>query len=255
VIISFRRVNWDSLSGCEVPEDCVHLWATRLDAWGDLNPSRSERERADSFVFERDQRRFIVSHAILRHVLAAYVGIGPDAISYEYGPHGKPALASGRDSSGVQFNLSHSEELGVIALAKRPVGVDIELISEESDFEAIAEQFLTIHERQALGKLPQTDRRAKLPFCWTRKEALLKGIGAGFFLPMNSFAINATSEGPLQTICPPLDGCPEDSTWTLVDFQPAESFVGSVAIPFEPLTIQGFFLEGRRVTTDQKNST
>ena len=57
--------------------------------------STEEQTRAARFAFERDRQRFMLSHGLLRLILARYVGEAAGQLQFETGAHGKPAY-SGR---------------------------------------------------------------------------------------------------------------------------------------------------------------
>lgn len=70
------------------------------------------------------------SWPILCRVLGHYLDPAPEAEELEYGEHGKPRL---REPRGIEFNLSHSKRLIVVAVAGRAVGVDVEAIVLKRD--------------------------------------------------------------------------------------------------------------------------
>src|SRR6185436_3144973 len=76
-----------------------------------------ERARADRFHFERHARRFTVARAFLRSTLGAAIGRPPESLEFVFAEYGKPSLAGGE----IEFNLSHSHELAVLAIAETPV--------------------------------------------------------------------------------------------------------------------------------------
>jgi hypothetical protein len=91
-----------------------------------------ERARSARFVRTTDRRRFVLAHAGLRLFLARCLDIDPTAVRYEHGVHGKPRLAP--DLPPLEFNLSHSGRLGLVAVARDlSVGVDIEQVREVPD--------------------------------------------------------------------------------------------------------------------------
>jgi len=51
-----------------------------------------EKNKADSFKFDKDKNCFIVSHVLLRTLLGKYLSISPKLIKYKYNRYGKPSL-------------------------------------------------------------------------------------------------------------------------------------------------------------------
>lgn len=148
-----------------------------------------ERARAARFVRPPDRRRFVLAHAGLRLFLARCLDIDPTAVHYENGVHGKPRLGSGLPS--LEFNLSHSGGLGVIAVARnRSVGVDVEQVRDMSDALSIADTHFSAAEREVLRSLPPAERRDAFFRCWTRKEAVIKAVGEGLGRALASFEVD-----------------------------------------------------------------
>jgi 4'-phosphopantetheinyl transferase len=129
--------------------------------------SDDERERASRLA---SAPRWIVARAALRIVLAGHLGLHPSDVEFGAGPHGKPELVG----SALRFNLSHSGDLALIALAEDvEVGIDVERTSRRSK---AVERALTDGERATLS---ETDRHTGLLRIWCRKEALAKALGGG----------------------------------------------------------------------------
>ena len=85
------------------------------------------------------------------------------------------------ECSACYFSLSHSGNVAAVAVAKEPVGVDIEAWNEARFTDALAEKIATAREREALDC---TDRkRAALNALWTKKEAIFKRMGERAFRP------------------------------------------------------------------------
>ena len=101
--------------------------------------------------------------------------------------HGRPW------AEGVAFNVSHSGEVGLIAVAAagRRVGIDVQQIRETTDFTALAARFFHPDEAAAIG-----DRRDAFFRCWTRKEAVVKALGLGLQHPLGSFVVDVDAQGP-----------------------------------------------------------
>jgi len=171
--------------------DC-RLWQVDLDdapapqMLGSISPG--EQARAQRFVFERDRRRFLAAHAALREVLAHERGIDAGALRFCEGLHGKPSL---QDMPDLHFNLSHSQAVGLIAVADAAeVGIDVEVLRPMPDALALAEAHFSENERRALQAMtPGAERDMAFFRGWTRKEACLKAIGAGLSLDTRSFEV------------------------------------------------------------------
>jgi len=164
-------------------ETSVQVWAVRLDDPGidverghDLL-SLAERERAARFKFAKHRRRYVAAHAALHEILGRYLRAQPRRLSFEVGANGKPKLTG---ETGIDFNLSHSEEMALIAVGRgRELGVDIEQVREKFEFEEVAERFFSAKEVAALRALPPALQRRAFYKCWTSKEAFLKAKGTG----------------------------------------------------------------------------
>jgi 4'-phosphopantetheinyl transferase len=177
----------------------VHVWCVRLDS-GELGPagdvlSHDERSRAARFHFERDARQFSRSHVALRTILARYRDVEPAMLRFAAGPHGKPALDP---PSSLRFNLSHSGERALVALAwGREVGVDIEdrrnpkrQHHDATSLLALVRATFSDAEVRALEALESSAVERAFFRCWTRKEALVKATGRGLSFDLRSFDVS-----------------------------------------------------------------
>ncbi len=151
-----------------------------------------ERERARRFAFADDRRRYQMAHAALRLVLGHCLDEDPHALRFERGRHGKPRLA--RHLSDLEFNLSHSGERGLIAVARRDVGIDIEVHRPDVEIEKLAALVLSTAEQCAFNGLPGGSRRAAFYRAWARKESFVKAIGEGLTCPLDSFDVSLEDE-------------------------------------------------------------
>jgi 4'-phosphopantetheinyl transferase len=153
--------------------------------WGDPQTgslAEWERERAARFRFEKDARRYLVSHAALRQLLGQHLGMPPAQVPLQTTPLGKPFI----QGHPVHFNMSHSEDWGLIGLHHRQIiGVDIELHHTIHEIEALARQNYTAAEWAAVQT--SLDPLDAFLTCWTRKEACLKALGSGFSIEPGRF--------------------------------------------------------------------
>lgn len=164
--------------------DEVHLWLASLQP----PPERlatlaalltvDERERAARFRFPEHRDRFIAGRGLLRELLGAYLARPAAALRFSKGSRGKPTLAGEHDGD-LRFNLSHSGERVLYAVACREVGVDLEAMDRRLDYAAIAERICTPSEWAAFQKLSAEQARERFFACWTRKEAIVKALGDG----------------------------------------------------------------------------
>jgi 4'-phosphopantetheinyl transferase len=186
---------WDPRAASILPGE-VHVWRAPLDRpagevrdlEGVLSPD--EHRRAAGYCFDRDRRRFMVAHGLLRHVVGRYTGIAPERLAFANGLNGKPRLTGGRERTPLHVNLSHSDELALFAVAAdREVGIDVERIRLFADVEGIASSFLTSGEYAALAAQPLDRRDAAFFSYWTCKEAYVKGLGEGLSWPLNRFEV------------------------------------------------------------------
>jgi 4'-phosphopantetheinyl transferase len=154
-----------------VADLAVPAWveAALFDVLGD-----DEQGRAKAFRLEHLRRRFTVSHAMVRSLVAERVGQDAASLRFVTGPHGKPALAS----AGVEFNLAHSGERALVALSDaQPVGVDIEEFRVIKNVHGVAQRILSPAEFEAFQHA--VDPATFVLDHWTRKEAVLKACGDG----------------------------------------------------------------------------
>lgn len=150
-----------------------------------------ERRRADRLIADAPRRRFTLARAGLRRILARYLVVEPHALRFDAGPHGKPYIAG----ADVRFNLSHSGDWALVALARnREVGIDIERIDASRATLAIAARFFSPHEQAALARA--TDPVAAFFRCWSRKEAVIKALGEGLACPLDSFDVDLDEQQP-----------------------------------------------------------
>lgn len=160
--------------------DGVHIWRAALDeaGWPDATwlPA-PERERAAAFLREQPRRRWVAARWALRRVLESYLGEPAAAIELELGDRGKPRL---RNSNGIEFNLSHSSGLALVAVTEgREVGVDVELIEPERDLLALAERALPQEDAAIVRAASESERADVFYAAWTRHEARVKCLGTG----------------------------------------------------------------------------
>ncbi len=211
----------------------VHVWRVPLclpDArieglWHTLDAT--ERRKAESYRFERHRRRYIAATGALRSLLGRYMGVQAAGVRFVYGAHGKPILAAER---AIEFNLSHSGDLALCAVARgRALGVDVERLRAIDEAEGIAEQFFAPGERAALRELPPSARAEAFLRCWTCKEAYLKARGEGLTASLDRFEVTFASGEPAVGLRVP--GEPQEAArWSVRALSPLPDYVGAVVV-------------------------
>jgi 4'-phosphopantetheinyl transferase len=177
--------------------DTVHVWRVFIpDApVADLSKvlSEEERARADRYMHARDRNQFIVVRGWLRCLLGHYLRRPPEEISFVYGPQSKPVIAG--SDSGIQFNVSHSADLGVLAFCRdREVGVDVELIEQRFDVLDLARSCFSSVEQTSLKNLPSDQKLERFFQFWTAKESYIKALGGGLSIPLQEFSVDLRPE-------------------------------------------------------------
>lgn len=217
----------------------VHVWRATLDRPPQVTErmlrllSADERERAARFHFARDRSRFIVGRAVLRTLLARYLGAAPEELAFQYGEFRKPALPG-----GPAFNLSHSGAVALYAFsAYTEVGIDVELDDADFASERIAERFFSPAEVQALRSLPLQQQPRAFLSCWTRKEAFIKARGDGLSLPLDSFDVTLAPELPAALLR--TAWCSDEARhWQMQDISDRKAgYVAAVAVRGKKLRV------------------
>ena len=219
-----------------LPEDEVHLWRIDLEKvsaeqekWRPLL-SPDEGARADRFHFSRDRNCFTATRALLRTILAGYLASEAKELVFRYSEKDKPSLSRGSGGDPLQFNVSHSGAMALLAFARnRALGVDVEKIRENADQEAIARRFFSDHEQDQLAALPPAEKSLGFFRCWTRKEAYIKATGEGLSLPLHQFDVSL-KPGDTNALLSTRSDAAEASLWSLQDVPAGEGYVGAVCV-------------------------
>jgi 4'-phosphopantetheinyl transferase len=192
---SARWLDLPSIQGTLTRND-IHLWLIPLDQQQDIVQTCAtilppdETARAQRFHFPHLRTRFIVAHAALRHILATYLDVAPQALTFEYTSQGKPGLSPEFNPDHLTFNLSHSRDLAILAITQESrIGVDLEHREPKRDLAQIAARNFSPTEATAFFSLPEHQRTSAFYACWTLKEAYLKATGDGLSTQLDSFDV------------------------------------------------------------------
>ena len=163
--------------------------------WTNLEVSELRRKKADSYRFEDDKKRCIISELLLRKALNSF-GLNPKEITYRFNEHEKPFL---KDYSDIFFSISHSKDYVLCIACDTEVGIDIEYV-EDINLN-IAKRFFTEFEYKAIVSLENHSKRLeKFYDCWTKKEAYIKWTGIGLSCSLDSFNVYDKLDAELLTV-------------------------------------------------------
>ncbi len=201
----------------------VHVWRIPLNQAPERVHSISsvlaedEKSRAARIRGDKNSREYTFARALLRILLSQYLNVNPSQLQFSYSKHGKPELADAFGGDLLQFNVSHSDGVGVYAVTRgRAVGIDIERVRRAFDYQEIERQFFKKNEPSDFQSMSAHAFFRR----WTRSEALAKGMGKG--LDQFSMAVE------------------EKKGWTVIDLDPIPGYVAAIAVEGEFSTLECF---------------
>ena len=174
--------------------ESIHLWcANPADALVESTAeacasllSEDERIRWKRFRFDRQQREFLTTRALVRTALSRYFPLAPEAWRFKLNRYGKPDIDPDR---GLQFNLSNSPALVVCLIARQAaVGVDVEPIARAEKIVEVAREVFSPLEMAEFQQLQGRERLDRAVSLWTLKESYIKARGMGLSLPLKKFS-------------------------------------------------------------------
>ena len=199
--------------------------------------ARDEHERACRFIRARDRRRFARCRAALRTILGGLLEQPASSLKFRAAVRGKPEL----DPAGtyahhagkqldLRFNVSHSSALALIGVCRgQELGVDLEQVRTVHEADRIVASFFSPAEHAEFATI--ADELKPLAFFrgWTRKEAILKGLGIGLAglsaryetrFGTNELTPRFTPASPVALV----------NEWRLWEASPRSDFVATVAV-------------------------
>ena len=204
-----------SFANIDLDPDSIHIFSLDIEAIYDSKESlyqnilsSDEIEKADRFFHIRDRANFLVRRYYLRVLLSKLLCKSPGDLRFGTMGNKKPVIF------GREFNISHSGQYAVIAISSKPVGIDIENISDSFQYEEVAARCFNGEELICLKDQNTTFDFFRL---WTRKEAILKATGEG--LGDNLHLLN----------CMPNRVFRNGQFYELTSFTPEPDYVVSVA--------------------------
>jgi 4'-phosphopantetheinyl transferase len=192
--------------------------------------SKEEFERAQRFIRKGDRDRYIFSHGFLRSVLSSYIDCAPQQIVIEGKPRHKPFLVSPDPSKDIRFNLSHSEDIVLVAVTSgSEVGIDVEYMRRIPEALQIVNSNFSPDEKMFLNSLPPEDFEEGFYTCWTSKEAFLKGIGKGLSYHLDKFSI-IFPRGTSECLVHAQDDQGNAYSWKIIKIFPGIGYSAALAM-------------------------
>jgi 4'-phosphopantetheinyl transferase len=220
----------------ELTPSAVYVWRAVISSPAAAAPklaptlSDDERERANRLDAEELRDRFIVCRGIVRSILAGHLALNPASLRFQVGRHGKPSLADGEANGPVEFSISHSGGLLLVAVTcGRRVGVDVEQLRPVDAFDEIAARFFSPCEHAAIRALPPQQRQAAFFACWTRKESYLKATGDGLSQPLDRFDVSVAPDDPAALLAHRADAL-ECARWSMVNLSLGPGYAGALTV-------------------------
>ena len=230
-------------------DDEIHVWKASLTHLVPHVPvlrsvlDASELERAARYHFDEDRQRHVVARGLVRTLAGHYLDRPPAALRFGTGRYGKPHLSD--DDACLAFNLSHSGDVVLIALARGgSVGIDVERWSQRLDDDGLtrlAESAFSATECAALRLLDPAEQRAAFFAVWSRKEAYIKATGHGVSHGLGHFDVSSDSADARL-----LSDRTDDAAvgrWTIRDLALGPGYSGAVVFDNNTLNVVTFNAE------------
>lgn len=160
------------------------LWLSSIDQTAPALPAAwliATQARPANLAERSELRR-----SMGRKLLARQFSLPDDAVEIGHEQAGRPLILRPR-GSGLHLSLATRAGLVAIALAHRPVGIDVERVALASEPPLAA---LHPAERRWLENLPAPARPLAFAQLWSAKEAYVKALGTGFIRAPESFAVH-----------------------------------------------------------------
>jgi 4'-phosphopantetheinyl transferase len=221
----------------------VHLWRVDLavpllvDEVLAETLSDQETSRAGGFINNELKRKYANSHLALRKILSKYQDCPPHQLDFSVTKRGKPYL----DNTPLQFNLSHSGELALVAVAVGGacrIGVDVECVDRQLDVLGLAQRFFTHNEHQELQNLTDIDSHKGFFAIWTLKEAFVKATGEGLYASLTDFEVTLAAGKDGLVCCSAAMGYVSD--WNLMRLSLEGGYAGALAVSHPSDSIKYF---------------
>lgn len=188
----------------KIEKNEIHLWFTcdlgiqdekLLTAYQALL-NEDERQCHLRFLFQRRRHQYLVTRALVRDVLSQYeASLTAQTLLFTQNKYGKPAVSNFSEHSDLNFNISHTQGLVVLAVTRiNELGVDVETLSRQADIIKLAKRYFSAQENNELNALEMADLNERFFDLWTLKESYIKACGMGLLIPLKDFSFQFSDE-------------------------------------------------------------
>ena len=200
----------------KIPLQPPRLWLPKL--WEMLNVE--EQQRAKRYKSQALQDTFVTARGTLRLILHRYLHIEAAHIQFASGTHGKPFISEPVTAPPLTFNLSHSAELALLAIAvNRQIGIDIEHHRRTTNYPSMINRICSPQEQLFLKGLPPEEQQKTFLTCWTRKEAYVKALGQGITFSLKTVTVSLDEREPPEILH--VEGNEKESSrWSMRELYP-----------------------------------
>jgi 4'-phosphopantetheinyl transferase len=189
-----------------------------------------DRARADRYKFETDRRRFCVARSSLRTILGRYLKVKPGRLQLDTGDYGKPFFRNRAATLGLRFNMSHSNQLALMAVTRdREVGIDIEYMRSDFVTAEVVDHFFSSVEVAQFHSVPNELKTRSFFDCWTRKEAYIKARGEGMSCPLDHFDVSLMPGEPARLLASRV-APGESERWAFEELHAGDGYAATVAV-------------------------
>jgi len=199
--MNVRSVIWENPGlSKKLPNNEIHIWRAYLkqpdEVVSDLSKvlTEAERNQANQYYYISDKTRFICVRSLLKKILGMYLSCSPKDVTIIINAYGKPYLL--KKPSDIEFSVTHSQDLVLYSLVNgKRIGIDVEYNNPHIDFSQMCIAFLSHREQELYRNTPEKSQAEFFLKNWTLKEAYVKALGMGHYLPFNKLDISLLELG------------------------------------------------------------
>ncbi len=201
-------VNAQAMTPLQLAPNTIALWqcsplditAPALLARYESLLSHDERERKNRFHFDKHQHTYLVTRAMEKTLLSRYTGSPMDKLVCQRNTYGKPYLCQQGITPRWYYNLSHTDDLIVMAIGQGgELGVDVESTHRKVSYQSIIRSFFAKSEIHAVEQqATEAEKNQCFYQYWTLKEAYIKAIGKGIATTLQGVAFDLSDLSHIQ---------------------------------------------------------